>query len=384
MSKKKINFHRWIISLILILTLAIPVIGLTSCGDDDENETESGNDGSEGNVIIPQVSYGTEYKQAMGDMNVNTKIAAGIADVITDKHLIFTAGVESFEGLRIGHGYEEYTACYVEIDNTSIKYYQYTDEHKLIKEAAHGLTIKSSIKVTIDVNNRRVATITLESGDDSFSFSTGTNWYGSNGSIFAESLGSVLKGARLAFTADGYKSDIQFYGDSYLSQSSDRWLNFAFNDGYTDALFDGFGGRVSAEALTSFKGNLLHSNPATIVWMMGMNDGSDTDINTPSAAWTSVRDQLINLADILGFEIVFTTIPTVPNINHEAKNKWIKESGYRYIDMAAGLGADGTGAWTEGYLHTDKVHPTARGAEAIYKQVIKDLPEFTGKTEEEQ
>ena len=382
------KIRRLLISLMLMLAISFTALGLTSCSFGKEQQGEGGNNGGTGNngdngnsgngentndVVIPQVSYGTEYKQAMGDMNVNTKLAAGIADVITDKHLIFTAGVESFEGLRIGHGYEEYTACYVEIDNTSIKYYQYTDEHKLIKEAAHGLTIKSSIKVTIDVNNRRVATITLESGDDSFSFSTGTNWYGSNGSIFAESLGSVLKGARLAFTADGYKSDIQFYGDSYLSQSSDRWLNFAFNDNFIGALYDGFGGRDSSGAYASLFENLRHSTPNMIVWMMGMNDGSDTDINTPSATWATNRDKIIALSDILKFEVVFTTIPTVPGINHEAKNKWIRESGYRYIDMAAALGADGTGAWTEGYLHADNVHPTALGSEAIYEQVKRDL-----------
>ena len=51
--------------------------------------------------------------------------------------------------------------------------------------------------------------------------------------------------------------------------------------------------------------------------------------------------------------------------------------------MAAGLGADGTGAWCDGYLSGDKVHPSALGAGAIYNQVIKDLPEFKGKTDEE-
>lgn len=107
-----------------------------------------------------------------------------------------------------------------------------------------------------------------------------------------------------------------------------------------------------------------------------MNDGSDPNINTPSTAWTTIRDKLIALSQEKGFELVFATIPTVPDINHEAKNKWIRESGYRYIDVASGVGADGTGAWTEGYLSSDKVHPSASGAEAIYRQVALDFPDF--------
>ena len=110
-----------------------------------------------------------------------------------------------------------------------------------------------------------------------------------------------------------------------------------------------------------------------------MNDGSDTDINTPSTAWATNRDKLIALSHEYGFEIVFVTIPTVPNINHEAKNKWIRESGYRYIDVAEALNADGSGAWTDGMLSTDKVHPTALGAEAIYKKIAADFKEFKEK-----
>ena len=109
---------------------------------------------------------------------------------------------------------------------------------------------------------------------------------------------------------------------------------------------------------------------------MGMNDGSDSDVNTPSSAWTTNRDKLIALSQEYDFEIVFATIPTVPNINHEAKNNWIRNSGYRYIDIAEALGADGTGAWTDGYLSTDNVHPTAAGSQAIYNAVITDFPDF--------
>ena len=350
------------------LALVISVFSLGSC---DILSLVSGKSDGKG---VPQ--YGSEYMCKYGDMEENTKLTLGKADVITDKHLEFIADVTTFSGLRLGHGYTSYCASYIEIDDTFVKQYQYLSETSRVKYEAHNLIISDYIKVTIDVNERRVATVTVESNGQTFTFVSGTNWYGTNGEIFAESLGSVLPKASLAFTCDGYNDKIQFYGDSYLSQSSDKWLNFAFNDGYTDALFDGFGGRGSGGAYESLVENLKHSNPDIVVWMLGMNDGSDTDINTPSSAWSSNRDKIIALSEQYGFEIVFATIPTVPNINHEAKNKWIRESGYRYIDMAAALGADGTGAWTDGYLHADNVHPTVEGSVAIYHCVIANLPEF--------
>ena len=322
------------------------------------------------------ITYGDEYIFATGDMGASTKLVAGKADVITNKHLIFTAQVDSFSGLRVGHGYNIYCASYIEIDSTSVRYYFYTSSVQKLQEVSHGLTIEDNIKVTIDVNSRRVATIAIESNGQTFSFTTGTNWYGSNGEIYAQSLGSVLTNASVAFTCDGYSEDIHFYGDSYLSQSSDRWLMYAFNEGHTEALFDGYGGRGSGGAIASLIENLKHSTPRVVVWMLGMNDGSDINIDAPSSAWITGRDRLIELSEEYGFDIIFTTIPTVPGINHEAKNKWIRESGYRYIDMAAGVGADGTGAWTAGYLYSDNVHPSVEGAKAIYRQVKIDFPEF--------
>ena len=378
---------RGLLASILLTLLIVSIFTFSSCNMPDNNGDggDSGNVGGDGDGAGNEgneddgknknqyVNYTSEYLQARGDMAPGAKLSAGRADIITDKHLIFTANITSFEAIRIGHGYTEYCASYIEIDDTYIKQYQYTNEAQRLKYEAHGLTVKDNIKVTIDVNKRRVATITVESGDESYVFTTGTNWYGTNGEIFAESLGSTLTTAQIAFTADGYREDIQFYGDSYLSQSSDKWLNFAFNDGFVGALFDGYGGRDSAGAYASLFENLKRSSPNMIVWMMGMNDGSDTDINTPNATWAEYRDKIIALSGILKFEVVFTTIPTVPGINHEAKNKWIRESGYRYIDMAAALGADGTGAWCDGYLHADNVHPTVLGSEAIYEQVKRDL-----------
>ena len=391
----------------LVLALLIALFSFTSCdlssflgnrdnGDadgngetddngentDDDGETDDNGEEEDELLRIEPVVYGSEYKHTLGDMDVDTRLSLGKADVITDKHLIFSANITSFEGVRVGHGYEDYTSAYLVIDDTYITHYWYVNKQETkLHQYKHKLDIKGYIKVSIDVDSNRFATIVLETNNNILTLKW-NNWYGSNGDIFAESIGSVMTDAQLAFTCDGWQKDIHFYGDSYLGSSSDRWLYYAFSEGNKDALFDGYGGRGSGGAYASLVANLEKSSPEIVVWMMGMNDGSDTDINTPSLAWSANRDKLIALSEQYGFEIVFTTIPTVPNINHEAKNKWIRESGYRYIDMAAELGADGTGAWHEGYLASDNVHPAIRGAEAIYEAVKKGLPEFITSNEE--
>lgn len=331
-------------------------------------------------------NYNSTYMSAEANMLPDTILSCGTSSVLTNKHIIFTADIESFNTIRIGHGYTEYTANFLEIDGLTIKHYfrnskDLTKDPELLNTFEHGLNISNNVKVRVDVNSKRLATITLESNGVSKVVKTSTTWCGV-GKIQVNSMTSTLRNAQIAYTCDEYGSDVHFYGDSYLSQSKDRWLHYAINDGYTRALFDGYSGECSGAAIDALKANFDRSDPSTIVWMMGMNDGPDTDINNPSSAWTTNRDNLIALSKEFGFEIIFTTIPTVPTINHEAKNKWIRESGYRYIDMAKAVIDENTGEWKEGYLNTNDpdeknhVHPTEEGAQAIYAQVKKDFPEI--------
>ena len=75
--------------------------------------------------------------------------------------------------------------------------------------------------------------------------------------------------------------------------------------------------------------------------------------------------------------LILSTIPTVPNINHEGKNKTVRNSGYRYVDFAKAVGAQSNGTWYTGMLSSDNVHPDVAGAKALYYQAIADVPEIT-------
>jgi lysophospholipase L1-like esterase len=76
----------------------------------------------------------------------------------------------------------------------------------------------------------------------------------------------------------------------------------------------------------------------------------------------------------VGATFIPCTIPSVPNITHKGKNNYIKTNFSRYIDFDDAL-TDGSD-WIDGYLSSDKVHPTADGFFAMATEAIKDVPEF--------
>lgn len=51
-------------------------------------------------------------------------------------------------------------------------------------------------------------------------------------------------------------------------------------------------------------------------------------------------------------------------------------SWLRYIDAYKAVGADNAGNWYSGYLSSDEVHPTTKGAKAIAMQWTIDFHEL--------
>ena len=87
-------------------------------------------------------------------------------------------------------------------------------------------------------------------------------------------------------------------------------------------------------------------------------------------------DNIINYSKANEIELVLCTIPSVPNINHEQKNEYVRKSGLRYIDFAKAVENGKDNTWKSGMLSIDNVHPTELGAIALYMQAISDVPEL--------
>ena len=220
--------------------------------------------------------------------------------------------------------------------------------------------------------------------------------------MLARADGVALTDVSLRFHAPSLSEKIWIFGDSYLNFTANtRWPYYAKEAGYTDYAMFGYPGMASAAALDAFKWAVedMGYTPQYAVWLMGMNNGDVLDTNIISASWLSATEEFLGICEEKGITPILSTVPSTPIAYNVLKNEWVRNSGYRYIDMAAAVGeyydesligtetekSDGNGGyvlnktgydWYEGMLSTDQVHPAALGAMALYMQIVIDFPEL--------
>lgn len=176
--------------------------------------------------------------------------------------------------------------------------------------------------------------------------------------------------------------EIWMFGDSYFGMyDTSRWPYYILQWGYNKFLLDAKGGEAATESLEDFKSLLaLGARPKFVVWCLGMNGGSDGS-TSPNGTWLSKTQGMINLCLQNHITPILATIPSVPNQIHILMNKWIKESGYRYIDFASAVENESDYYWkgwgtSNALLSGDEVHPSEKGALVLASQVMIDFPEI--------
>ena len=253
------------------------------------------------------------------------------------------------------------------------------DENVVIRKdnKPHNLNIKDYLQVDIDVAFDGTAEITLSTNGGEAKFQSDL-FYGDGPMLVSAFNGCTIVNANIQFKS---LNNIlpRFYGDSYSSSdratSKARWVAQAFIRGCR-FFVNGLSGGKSVDMIEQFYQDIkLCDNPKMVIWGLGMNDGSDS-ANAPSSSWKDYVDNIINYSKANEIELVLCTIPSVPNINHEQKNKYIRNSGLRYIDFAKAVENGINNTWKRGMLSIDNVHPTELGAIALYMQAISDVPEL--------
>lgn len=277
-----------------------------------------------------------DYYRDSGDMSDGDTFTLPFQNINKRTVEIFSGEITTFSKLEIGKGY------YVEIDDTNITLHKGSTVDAPIP---HGLTIQNDIQVKITANtdgktnprNFFQATIKITSNGESFE-TTDAYWLQSlANSPFVRSVGSVLHGCSFSFQSLDVNKNIYAYGDSYFSWYPERWVYYLAIDGYAANVFtNAFAGQGTPTAITALRNTIKLGSPKFILWCLGMNDGSDTD--TPSPQWKSGIDIVASICKEYGITPIFATIPTVPTVNHEKKNQWVRNSGYRYVDFAKAVG----------------------------------------------
>lgn len=263
----------------------------------------------------------------------------------------------------------------VDATNISVKY-----NTSAAVPVAHGLDISNASTIAMTVQfDKGKAKIKLYA--DGSVYAVEYEWYQTNGTVTqprVKSNGAVFSDSNLTITYESANRGIWIFGDSYLSLTSDaRWPYYLNVDGYANNdLMSGSPGCTTRSSVVAISTLLKYGTPKYAVLATGMNDGSDTN-GQASSLWTTNRDAFLTLCEGQGIEPVFCTVPTVPTVNNETKNAWVRGSGHRYIDFAKAVGANSSGVWYTGMLSVDGVHPSPKGARALYTQVLIDLPEIT-------
>ena len=230
--------------------------------------------------------------------------------------------------------------------------------------------------VSIHIGKNHKASINIGYPNDNYVFDN-IAWVGDGlgGATFSCVSGTVTN-VILTVLFEQLNRPVWMFGDSYFHiDGGTTWMYHYLQD-YDSVLISGYGGATTERMYRSW--DTLHSTgclPEEIIICTGMNDGSDSG-DTPSANWLTWINYFIASCKKFGVEPVLATIPTVPTINHEAKNAWVRNSGYRYIDFAKAVGAQSNGTWYQNTLSGDGVHPTNRGATLLYYQALMDAPEI--------
>lgn len=344
-----------------------------------------------GTVYTDDTTYQNEYKTVVKHYITREEIAkVNIPDVVESDTLGtltieasnskknnvigFEANFSTMGSVRIAHGtsYDANRSASIVVDATNI--YLYDKSTNLRATYPHGLTMDKFITVSIVVGQIRTAKIILTTANGRFIQDTDF-WGGCREDVTAQAISGTFTNARLTWYVPDYNYDLWAFGDSYF----DFWVaDMIQNLDYHNFMSDGFGGRGSVGAFKSLKLALEKATPKKILWCLGMNDPDTAD--AIDANWKNTVDNLINLCDEKGIELILCTIPITPVTEHKYKNAYVKASGKRYVDVCHAVGADISPEWYEGMrtnTETDKIHPTnPLGTRTIADYMLENVPEL--------
>lgn len=292
------------------------------------------------------------------------------------KNTFISCNIEftAFSSFVLGRGENDYRGYYIEVGKSQINLYERGGAGYILRDTYnHNLNIKNNLTVIIDYNDAKTAFLSIYTPEGSYK--QNIPWW-AGGAAYIKNTGKNDFYANLNFQAKDASKPIWIIGDSYINWIyKDRWLYYIYNGGYKNWMADHIPGGNSSLMLESFKNDLLFATPVYAIWCMGMNDKSDTE--TVDNLWKEKITEFIKVCKAKSIIPILCTIPSVPERDHHLKAKWVRESGYRYIDFSKSVTKNDGNVWINGTLSNDGVHPTSKGALLLSNQVLIDFPEIT-------
>lgn len=308
-----------------------------------------------------------------GSMTNGQYLELPITNISKNKVVTFDALVTSFSKIKYGRAA---SLSGLRIDNTNVEVLN--DSGNVTATYAHGLTIENTLSLRLEQSSDAPSTLNVylsSNGVNADAISvTWTQYPAWTPRITSD--GSVLDSCSFGFAPVDANKKIALFGDSYMSFGNNRWIGQLKNNGFiNNVLLNAYSGESSAQAVPALFNIIDKADMRFLVWGIGMNDGSDIN-STYSGAWKNAIDVIITACTSRGITPILCTVPTVPAVNNEYKNAWIRSSGYRFIDFAKSVGAQADGTWFAGMLSEDMTHPSESGAIALCNRALADCPEL--------
>jgi hypothetical protein len=302
--------------------------------------------------------------------------ALGKTAVKDGQEIVFKGKFSSFNKIIIAFSASGSTNA-VSVDSTNL--IVDNNSNSTITEA-HGLSIANEITILLEIKKSQMF-VSITSMGVTFKYNCFWNQTGGVPSeCVATATDMAFSNAELSVNYSSAKRSIWYFGDSYAQFGTDTripyyMVEYGFDE---NVLFNAVSGGTSYGANQSFNTLLSYGTPTFAIIATGMNNGSDADANTPAASWLVEEQAFIETCEMNGITPILCTVPSVPGISHEGKNAWVRASGKRFVDFAGAVGATPAGEWYTGMLSSDNVHPSTIGGNALFTQLIADLPEVMG------
>ena len=312
------------------------------------------------------------------------QIKLGRYSIKNAKHLSFTCNLANIgEGkLLVGHGYGVSGCSWLEIDKEEVrgyKFYTYSDPNTIplfSEPIKHNLAVRDTLTVVIDVNPFEQTAYFIVATSSGAVKQEIRGWDGVDGDIFASVEGCEVTDCKLNWFSDAFSRKIWLLGDSYIGINNPmRWPYYLYRDGCQAHLISGYPGMPSEKSAEEFARYVELGTPEYAVWMLGMNNADIPDGISPG--YLRATTEFLEICKQRGITPILATSPNVPGRINSYKNEWVRASGYRYIDFARAVGGIAPDSeWYPDMLYSDRVHPCAKGAEALYLQILCDFPEI--------
>ena len=297
---------------------------------------------------------------------------AGRSAIKDGQTIVFKGYLTTFNVIALNFDTTTQITNYVQVDGTNVTIKNHNNP---MEPVAHGLTIQHDIKIICEFVNGTAKITVISDGE---TFTTTVQWTQTSGATTQPQVasdGTVCDEATLSVAYPAALRKVWYFGDSYISMNDPARWPYYLGELLQNVLLSGASGASSASSTTALNTLVEYGTPKVAVFGTGMNDGYDSSTYAPQL-WKTNAQAFVDTCQQNGIEPIFCTIPTVPTVNNEQKNAIVRASGYRYIDFAAAVGANASGEWYAGMLSSDNVHPSAKGAKALYSQVLADLPEI--------